>query len=122
MCIRDSTHCVVARKGHFFEIDFCTSDGHPFSIKDLEATLERVVQIADSSPPPLLPLGYLTTNDRESWAQAREELLSSGGKDMEKALERLESGAVLLCLDDEVSGPNWFVFPASFFSHPRRSK
>ena len=95
------SHAIVARKGHYLAIPLCDPrTGDPLPLKDLEASLERVVQMADASPP-ALQLGFLTTNNRDHWADAREALLQAGGVAMEEALEKLESGAVLLCLDDE---------------------
>jgi carnitine O-acetyltransferase len=97
------SHAVVARKGHFFAIPLCDpTTGDPVALEDLRASLERVVQIADASPPPLR-LGVLTSNNRDDWADARMALLEAGGVAMEQALEKLESGAVMLCLDDEES-------------------
>jgi len=53
---------------------------------------------------PALPmLGYLTSDDRDKCAEAREELLRVGGSKMEDALEVLESGAVMICLDENES-------------------
>ena len=48
-----------------------------------------------------MELGWLTSSDRDSWADAREEILRVGGMEMQQALEWLESGALLLCLDDD---------------------
>ncbi len=44
-------------------------------------------------------MGYLTRNNQDTCAEAREELLHNGGKKMECALEVLESVAVLIFLD-----------------------
>ena len=49
-----------------------------------------------------LQLGLLSGGNRDTWARNRTLLKSIGGLEMESALHRLESGAVLLCLDDEV--------------------
>jgi len=47
-----------------------------------------------------LPIGLLTTSNRDEWATARSQLVSlGGGERMEQALTELESGALLLCLD-----------------------
>lgn len=99
-------HCIVARKGRFFSIDFVDESGDPLPLATIEAKLQRVIELAneaeargDAAP----MLGWLTSSDRDSWADARGELLTVGGEKMEKALEKLESGALLLCLDDEVS-------------------
>lgn len=95
------SHAVVARKGRFFAIPLCDpTTGNPVALADLQSSLERIIQIADSSPP-ALQLGILTSNNRDDWADARQALLQAGGVAMEEALESLESGAMLLCLDDE---------------------
>jgi hypothetical protein len=62
--------------------------------------LQQCIDLADTHG---VELGWLTSNDRDSWADARNELIQAGGMVMEEALTKLESGAFLLCLDDEVS-------------------
>eukprot|EP00546_Thalassionema_frauenfeldii_P016533 CAMPEP_0178900442 /NCGR_PEP_ID=MMETSP0786-20121207/3478_1 /TAXON_ID=186022 /ORGANISM="Thalassionema frauenfeldii, Strain CCMP 1798" /LENGTH=393 /DNA_ID=CAMNT_0020571451 /DNA_START=854 /DNA_END=2035 /DNA_ORIENTATION=+ len=47
-----------------------------------------------------IEIGYLTTSDRDKCAHARSELIRLGGAKMEEALTKLESGMLLLCLDD----------------------
>jgi carnitine O-acetyltransferase len=95
-------HAIVARQGHFFAIPLLDSTtGIPFSLKDLESTLEHIVQVADASPSPACGLGILSSQNRDDWADSRESLLKAGGVAMEHALEVLESGALLLCMDDE---------------------
>ena len=96
-------HCIVARKGYFFAVDFVDEGGDPLPFHILEERLQRCVNMADElqssgTIPPRL--GLLTTGDRDSWADARSKLLEIGGNSMKLAMERLESGAFLLCLDD----------------------
>jgi len=93
-------HCIIARKGHFFAIDFVDENGDPLPVQVIEQRLEECIALADvEGEGPML--GWLTSSDRDSWADARDELLNTYGSDMKNALERLESGALLLCLDDE---------------------
>lgn len=95
------SHAIVARKGHFFSIPVCDpATGDPVALADLEAALKQIVHLADGSAPPL-ELGILTSNHRDAWADARDALLEAGGVAIEQALETLESGVMLLCLDDE---------------------
>jgi carnitine O-acetyltransferase len=98
-----NTHCIVARKGHFFAVDFVDDHGDPLPLAVLERRLQRVIEHADeaegSNDVPML--GWLTSCNRDSWADARDELIRAGGSKMEQALARLESGALMLCLDDE---------------------
>ena len=100
-------HAIVAVQGHFFTVDLCdpvTAD--PYSVYELEAALrecrERAASLVKEEGGPSPPqLGWLTSSHRDDWAQARATLLQQGGAAMERALERLESGAVLLNLDDD---------------------
>ena len=94
------THCIVARKGQFFSVDFIDSEGNALPLTTLEDRLQQCIHLADKGG---VELGWLTSNDRDSWADARSELIQAGDLAMEEALTKLESGAFLLCLDDEVS-------------------
>lgn len=95
-------HCVIACKGSFFAFDFIDENGDPLSLTTIEERLYRCVELAneDINTP---KIGWCTSSDRDSWADAREELLRVGGDKMNQALEKLESGALMICLDDEVS-------------------
>jgi carnitine O-acetyltransferase len=93
------THAIVARNGHFFSVEIVNpKTGDPLSVETLEEQLEQCIGIADSKPP--AQLGLLTSSNRDTWTQAREKLIEVGGVQMEKALEIVESGAVLVSLDD----------------------
>jgi carnitine O-acetyltransferase len=96
-------HCIVARQGQFFAVDFIDkSTGLPYPIDVLEDRLMKCIRIADDeSGAEPLELGWLTSQDRDSWADARDEMIRVGGSKMEEALELLESGAFMLNLDDE---------------------
>ena len=99
-------HAIVARKGHFFKIGFCDpTTGEPYSLEQLEEALETCIQQAEqleTETSPYLPkLGWLTSQHRDEWAKARTALLEFGGPRMEEALATMESGALILCLDDE---------------------
>ena len=99
-------HCVVANKGYFFAVDFVDGDGDPLPFCILEERLQRCVDMAEEMQQSMrgtrtVPrIGLLTASDRDSWADVRGRLLDAGGEPMGRALERLESGAFLLCLDD----------------------
>lgn len=92
-------HAVVARKGQFFAMDFVDEAGNPLPMDVLQDQLVQCVEMADAldGRP---KLGILTSTNRDNWADDRDKLLAVGGKTMKRALDVLESGAVLVNLDD----------------------
>eukprot|EP00536_Pseudo-nitzschia_multiseries_P012489 jgi/Psemu1/244595/estExt_Genewise1.C_4790034 len=101
-------HAVVACRGRFYKIPLIDeSTGTVLSVSTLEGHLSEIVQLAareDSEAKKTAPgLGYLTGDNRDVWAKAREALLELPG--MAEALEVLESGCVLVNLDDETASP-----------------
>ena len=97
-------HCVIACKGSFFAFDFVDDNGEPLPLSIIEEKLYKCVELAHDIDNSNFPkIGWFTSSDRDSWADAREELLRVGGNDMNRSLEKLESGALMICLDDEVS-------------------
>jgi carnitine O-acetyltransferase len=96
------THCIVARKGHFFAVELTDPESSdPLPLPVLETQLRQCIEMADEIPSSRPKLGLMTADTRDDWADTREELLTIGGPAMEEALEKLESGAILLNLDDE---------------------
>jgi len=101
------THCIVAVNGNFYAVDFVDDKGNPLPVEIIEKSLNRCIELSKEGGEGkggggLFPnIGWFTSSDRDSWADAREELLRVGGDAMKKALEKLESGALMICLDDE---------------------
>ena len=63
--------------------------------------LERCESMAKEQEKKGIPkLGWITGCDRDFWANAHSQLLEEGGPAMQDALEIMESGAFMLCLDD----------------------
>ena len=75
--------------------------GDPLPVMVLEDQLRQCIRLADGVSSTRSKLGLMTSQNRDNWADAREALLQAGGLAMEEALTVLESGAVLLNLDDE---------------------
>ena len=95
-------HAIVVCQGHFFALDFVhpvTGDAYPLEV--LQAGLEecraRAAQMDD-----LPQLGWLTSQNRDDWADARQALVEqlSCSPKIHDDLEVLQSGVLLLCLDD----------------------
>lgn len=99
-----NSHAIVARKGHFFSIQIVDEEtGDPLPLSAIEDQLKQCIALADikSSSAEDPKLGILTSQNRDHWATARSKLLDLGGEDMKNALDLLQSGAVLVNLDDE---------------------
>lgn len=61
--------------------------------------IERIIAQAGPSPSPI-PIGALTSDNRDKWAEAREALVASGSGINAKSLEAIESAMIIVCLDD----------------------
>jgi len=98
-------HAVVACRGRFYRIPLIDSTtGSVLPVSTLEGHLSTIAERAASEEESTGPgLGYLTGDNRDAWAAARSALLELPG--MEEALEVLESGCVLVCLDTASDTP-----------------
>ncbi len=105
-------HVIVSCKGEFFKVDFVDNAGDPLPLSVLEHRLQQCVSLAEEAAGNP-QMGYLTTADRDFWTSARQELLEMGGSVMKEALQTMESGAFVLCLDD--SEPNTMTEAANVF-------
>eukprot|EP00970_Alexandrium_tamarense_P018651 scaffold13358_cov198-Alexandrium_tamarense.AAC.14 len=97
-----NTHVIVACGGKFYSFDFLDESGEPLGLEVIEERLQKCVEMSKSGGGVSneLMLGYLTSDDRDKCAESRAELIRVGGAKMENALEKLESGALLICLDE----------------------
>jgi carnitine O-acetyltransferase len=127
-------HAIVSARGHYFSVDLTDpSDGRPYSVGELELALQDCVKQASSllllddhgggdgsgagaaaAANVMRDLGLLTTTNRDEWASNRAVLINNvhGMKD---AMQKLESGLVLLCLDGDGDGN---AIPPSTVGHP----
>ncbi|KAM9108779.1 carnitine O-palmitoyltransferase 2, mitochondrial isoform 3-T3 [Megaptera novaeangliae] len=88
-------HLLVLRKGHFYVFDVLDQDGNIVSASEIQAHLKYV--LSDNSLAPEFPLSYLTSENRDIWAELRQKLVSGGN---EEALRKVDSAVFCLCLDD----------------------
>lgn len=87
-------HAVVAVRGQFFAIDFLDEFHNALPVETIEASLEDCLRQANQA---FDKIGVCTSMNRDDWANARAVLLPNHSA----ALEKLESGAVLICLDTD---------------------
>ncbi|TMW61913.1 hypothetical protein Poli38472_010976 [Pythium oligandrum] len=89
-------HVVVMRHNKFFKVNVVdAATGQWLSFEQLCHQLERVVAMAGSKES---SVGVLSSQDRDAWADARDELVRTGN---EAALQVIESAIVIVNLDDE---------------------
>ncbi|XP_061042558.1 carnitine O-palmitoyltransferase 2, mitochondrial isoform X2 [Eubalaena glacialis] len=88
-------HLLVLRKGHFYVFDVLDQDGNIVSASEIQAHLKYI--LSDNSLAPEFPLSYLTSENRDIWAELRQKLVSGGN---EEALRKVDSAVFCLCLDD----------------------
>nr|XP_019813007.1 PREDICTED: carnitine O-palmitoyltransferase 2, mitochondrial isoform X2 [Bos indicus] len=88
-------HLLVLRKGHFYIFDVLDQDGNIVSASEIQAHLKYI--LSDNSPAPEFPLSYLTSENRDIWAELRQKLVSGGN---EATLGKVDSAVFCLCLDD----------------------
>lgn len=107
-----NSHAIVACRGQFFAVEFCNEAGDPLPLDVLVQRLEQCQDLAQKQEGLLPEMGWLTSADRDFWANSRRELIDVGGEQMKQALTKLESGAFVLNLDDDevsISGERLFL-------------
>jgi hypothetical protein len=82
----------VARKGRFFCFPF-EVNGKRLSVREIQHQLEQIVTTADAAEQtPHADVGFLTSENRTVWAQARDDMFGQNAQ----AFEKIESAAFLV--------------------------
>lgn len=89
-------HMLVMRNGNFYVFDTITTDGHIVPTGTIYRNLKHIIQ--DPSPAPNFPVGVLTAETRDTWANMRRALTSLPGN--EEVLRLIDSAIFVLCLDN----------------------
>ncbi|KAJ2725478.1 Carnitine O-acetyltransferase mitochondrial [Coemansia sp. Benny D115] len=89
---------IVARNNQFFSFEF-KRNGVQLSMVEIERVLDSIVQAADSST--AVPVGILTADDRDAWAESRRLLLDASEQNAQ-VLEEIESAAFLVSLEKDM--------------------
>ncbi|KAG8694261.1 Carnitine O-acetyltransferase mitochondrial, partial [Ceratobasidium sp. 394] len=87
-----NNHIVFIRKNRFFEFDVTG-----LSTADLTSQIQRIIDAAGAESA-AYPFGALTSENRDTWADAREHLAKNPNN--AEALKRIESAIVVVALDD----------------------
>ncbi|XP_045768548.1 carnitine O-palmitoyltransferase 2, mitochondrial [Maniola jurtina] len=94
--LRDPTcnHVVVQKNGNFYVFDVLDMDGNLLSPAEIHGNLAQILK--DNSKADF-PLGVLTTQNRDEWANQRTHLEETGNKE---ALHKIDTAIFNLVLDD----------------------
>ena len=92
---QENKHILVIRKNQFFKV-MHEVDGKQLTTPELEQQFRAIYDLATE---PVLPVGALTTENRDIWADARQLLLKADPANG-KAIDTIESASFVVCLDD----------------------
>ncbi|KAI0763633.1 acyltransferase ChoActase/COT/CPT [Trametes elegans] len=90
-------HVVFVRKNKFYKVALADKSGRELSAAELEAQIEKVIALAGSEKAP--PVGALTSENRDTWTDARAALLAASPSNA-ASLEEIESAILIIALDD----------------------
>ncbi|KAF8919060.1 acyltransferase ChoActase COT CPT [Mucidula mucida] len=92
-------HAVFVRKNKYFKVPLTDDTGRELSAAELEVQIDRVIEKAGSTPG--LPIGVLTSDNRDLWTDARQVLLAASPDGTNAAiLKEIESAMIVVALDD----------------------
>ncbi|KAG9303461.1 hypothetical protein G9A89_013788 [Geosiphon pyriformis] len=89
-------HIVIIRNNKFYTLEFIR-EGKQLSTAELESQIRKIYDLAGYSKDPAI--GALTCENRDIWTEVRKTLIATDPKN-EKSLQKIESAAFALCLDD----------------------
>jgi carnitine O-acetyltransferase len=93
-------HCIVAVNGQFYCLDFVDEHDNPLPLSVLEEGLQKCMQLANIQKD-WPQLGVFTSSDRDVWSENYKMLVDVGGEDIKRAMQKIESAAFMICLDDQ---------------------
>ncbi|KAH8302854.1 hypothetical protein KR044_011331 [Drosophila immigrans] len=99
----DSKHIVVMRRGNMYSMNVLDSSGYIESPSVILGRLKSVVALDAQKEPASVPLGVLTSAQRDEWANSRAHFISSS-KNAELLQREVDSALFCLCLDGEEEG------------------
>ncbi|TPX34101.1 hypothetical protein SeMB42_g07382 [Synchytrium endobioticum] len=92
---RANHHIIVTRNNKFFNVNMVHPDGRELSTAEIEAQLNKICGLAADTKG--IPVGALTTQNRDVWAKVRNELLESPVN--VATLDQIETASFLVALE-----------------------
>uniref|UniRef100_A0A2P2I894 Carnitine O-palmitoyltransferase 2 n=1 Tax=Hirondellea gigas TaxID=1518452 RepID=A0A2P2I894_9CRUS len=96
-CDDTAKHILVMKDGNFYVFDILDQNGCVHPPSHMHACMTHIA--ADTTPRPSHPIGYLTSENRDTWAKVRHELESLGNGE---ALRMIDHAAFNIVFDDSV--------------------
>jgi len=94
----EANHILIMRGGHFYTFDVINKEGEMLKPGEVYACLDYIQR--DAVAPAEHPLGYLTSENRDKWAAARQLL----EQDNREQMEAIDGALFNLVLDDVTTG------------------
>ncbi|XP_020368798.2 carnitine O-palmitoyltransferase 2, mitochondrial [Rhincodon typus] len=88
-------HLLVMRNGHFYTFDVIDGDGRITKASEIQAHFKYI--LSDPRLPPEFCLGYLTSENRDTWTSMRLRLLEAGNTEV---LNKIDTAIFCICFDD----------------------
>lgn len=118
-------HITIVARDNFYSLEVLNADGTTKDLADIEKALWDIVNDAQQSDG--AGVGVLTSDDRDTWAKAREHLIVSSRKNA-ASLRNIEDSLFAVCLDSSNVGlpkdhpaPPHRASPASVDAHARNT-
>ncbi|XP_045616740.2 carnitine O-palmitoyltransferase 2, mitochondrial isoform X1 [Procambarus clarkii] len=98
-CDSSARHMLFMKNGHFYVFDVLDADGNILPPNHIHACISHIAK--DQTPPPKYPIAILSSENRDTWAACRTELVAAGN---EAALNSIDSAAFNIVFDDQEVG------------------
>ncbi|XP_063860409.1 carnitine O-palmitoyltransferase 2, mitochondrial-like isoform X2 [Scylla paramamosain] len=92
-------HMLIMKNGHFYVFDVLDKDGNILSPEHIHACVSYIYN--DQTPPAKRSIAIFTTENRDTWAKCRDELVEAGN---EAALDVLDAAAFNIVFDEAILG------------------
>ncbi|KAK4298498.1 hypothetical protein Pmani_029164 [Petrolisthes manimaculis] len=90
-----ASHMLIMKNGHFYVFDVFDRDGNILSPAHIHACVSYIYN--DETPPPKHSIAIFSSENRNTWASCRAELLAAGN---EAAIETIDTAAFNIVFDD----------------------
>ncbi|KAH8380078.1 hypothetical protein KR009_008835 [Drosophila setifemur] len=99
----DSKHILVLRRGHMYAVNVLDSSGYIESPSVILGRLKAVLKLDAEREAASVPLGVLTSGERDQWARNREHFVSNP-KNADLLQNEVDGALFCVCLDGEEDG------------------